>query len=222
MKKNVFLICLFGILNTNLFSQSEVRLSLARLKYAGGGDWYSSKTALKNLANFCNRSIKTNLNETEIVIEVGSDQLFNYPFIFMTGHGNVVFSDDEAQNLRTYLQSGGFLHICDNYGMDPFIRREMKKVFPELTFTEVPYSHPIFHSQFDFPQGLPKVHEHDGKPPKGYGLFFEGRLICFYDYECDLGNGWEDPEVYKDPPAVSERALKMGANIVKYAFTGEK
>ena len=124
--------------------------------------------------------------------------------------------------LRLYLQSGGFLHVCDNYGMDPFIRREIKKVFPELSFTEVPYSHPIFHQQFDFPQGLPKVHEHDGKPPKGYGLFLEGRLICFYDYECDLGNGWEDPEVYKDAPAVRERALKMGANIVKYAFTGEK
>jgi hypothetical protein len=140
----------------------------------------------------------------------------------MTGHGNVVFSEIEAKNLRLYLSSGGFLHICDNYGMDPFVRREIKKVFPELSFTEVPYSHPIFHQQFDFPQGLPKVHEHDGKPPKGYGLFLEGRLICFYDYECDLGNGWEDPEVYKDAPAVRERALKMGANIVKYAFTGAK
>lgn len=194
-------------------------LALARLKYNGGGDWYSSRTALTNLAKFANQYLNTQLATSESVVEVGSTDLFRYPFIFMTGHGNVVFTEAEASNLRNYLMSGGFLHICDNFGMDPFVKREMKKVFPELSFQAVPFSHPIYQGTFKFPNGLPKVHEHEGKPPVGYGLFWEGKLICFYDYECDLGNGWEDPEVYKDPEAVRQQALRMGANLINYAFT---
>ncbi|MFM8995658.1 MAG: DUF4159 domain-containing protein [Bacteroidota bacterium] len=194
-------------------------ISLARLKYNGGGDWYSSRTALSNLAKFANQQLLTQFSLTESVVEVGSADIYRYPFIFMTGHGNVVFSETDAANLRTYLISGGFLHICDNFGMDPFIKREMKKVFPELSFQVVPFSHPIYKGAFQFPNGLPKVHEHEGKAPIGYGLFWEGKLICFYDYECDLGNGWEDPEVYKDPEAVRQQALRMGANLIQYEFT---
>jgi hypothetical protein len=194
-------------------------LGLCRLKYNGGGDWYSSRTALTNLAKFANAAIHTQLNTQETIAEVGSTDLFRFPFVFMTGHGNVVFSDAEANNLRNYLISGGFLHICDNFGLDPFIRREMKKVFPELTFQAVPFSHPIYNGPFNFPNGLPKIHEHEGKPPIGYGLFWEGRLVCFYDFESDLGNGWEDAEVYKDPEAIRTQALRMGANLIHYAFT---
>ncbi len=169
------------MLSNVLLAQSSPKIQIARVKYAGGGDWYSSKTALKNLTKFCNFRIKTNLKEDEVIVEVGSEQLFNFPFLFLTGHGNVIFSEADAKNLRNYLVSGGFLHICDNYGMDLFIRREMKKVFPELEFKPVPFNHPIYHQQFQFNNGLPKVHEHDGKPPIGYGLFWEGKLVCFYD-----------------------------------------
>ncbi len=215
-KRLTFFVLLF-LFGGRLFGQN---ISLARLKYNGGGDWYSSKTALKNLAIFCNKQIKTTLNTQEVIIEVGSDDLFSYPFIFMTGHGNVVFSEQEAQNLRSYLISGGFLHICDNYGMDPYIRRELKKVFPELELTAVPLSHPIYNNSFKFPSGVPKIHEHDGKPAEGLGLFYKGRLVCYYDYESDLGNGWEDPEVYKDPESIRLQALQMGCNLIRFAFMG--
>jgi len=204
---------------SHVYGQNTPKLSIARVKYNGGGDWYSSKTALKNLIKFCNFRIKTNIKEDEAIVEVGSEQIFNFPFLFLTGHGNIIFSESEAKNLRQYLISGGFLHICDNYGLDLFIRREMKKVFPELEFKPVPFNHPVYHQQFNFNNGLPKVHEHDGKAPVGYGLFFEGKLVCFYDYECDLGNGWEDPELYNDPPEIREKALQMGANLIQFAFT---
>ncbi len=207
------------IFTVSVSAQVTPKVSIGRLKYNGGGDWYSSKTALKNLIKFCNFRIKTNIKEDESIVEIGSEQIFNYPFLFLTGHGNVVFNESEAKNLREYLISGGFLHICDNYGMDLYIRREMKKVFPELEFKPVPFNHPIYHQQFQFNNGLPKVHEHDGKAPIGYGLFYEGKLICFYDYECDLGNGWEDPELYNDPPEIREKALQMGANLIQFAFT---
>ncbi|GDX50534.1 hypothetical protein LBMAG26_13930 [Bacteroidota bacterium] len=196
-------------------------LKLCRLKYNGGGDWYSSRTALPNLAKFANSHIGTNLAATEAIAEVGSTDIFRYPYCFLTGHGNVVFSDQEAANLRNYLIAGGFLHICDNYGIDPFIRREMKKTFPELTFQAIPFHHPIYQAPYSFSNGLPKVHQHDGKAPIGYGLFWEGRLICFYDYECDLGNGWEDPEVYKDPTEIRDKALKMGCNLIYQAFINQ-
>lgn len=215
-KRLTFFVLLF-LFGGRLFGQN---ISLARLKYNGGGDWYSSKTALKNLAIFCNKQIKTTLNTQEVIIEVGSDDLFSYPFVFMTGHGNVVFSEQEAQNLRSYLISGGFLHICDNYGMDPYIRRELKKVFPELELTSVPLSHPIYNNNFKFPSGVPKIHEHNGKPAEGLGLFYKGRLVCFYDYESDLGNGWEDQEVYKDPESIRLQALQMGCNLIRFAFMG--
>ncbi len=192
---------------------------IAKLKYNGGGDWYANKTSLPNLIAFCNQQLQTYMAPEEEVVEVGSPELFSYPFVHMTGHGNVVFSDQEAQNLRKYLTGGGFLHVDDNYGLDKFIRVEMKKVFPELDFVELPFSHPIYHQKFSFPKGLPKIHEHDNKPPQGFGLVYEGRLVCFYTYETDLGNGWEDPSVHNDPEEVRQQALQMGANILTYALT---
>lgn len=197
-------------------------IKLALLKYNGGGDWYANPTALPNLAVFCNREIKTNLDDDYATIEAGSDELFNYPFIHMTGHGNVVFNDLEAENLRNYLMAGGFLHIDDNYGMDPYVRPAMKKVFPELSFIELPFEHEVYHQKFEFKTGLPKIHEHDKKPPQGFGLFWEGRLVCFYSFECDLGDGWEDQDVHKDPEENRIKALKMGANLVQYAFNESK
>lgn len=193
-------------------------MKLALLKYNGGGDWYANPTSLTNLARFCNQSLNTNLDPDNATVEVGSAELFNYPFLHMTGHGRVVFSDSEAENLRMYLMGGGFLHIDDNYGMDPYIRPAMKKVFPETEFVEVPFEHPIYRQKFTFRNGLPKIHEHDAKPAQGFGLFWKGRLVCFYSYECDLGDGWEDPDVHNDPPEKRLEALRMGANIVQYAF----
>ncbi|MBC8054404.1 MAG: DUF4159 domain-containing protein [Sphingobacteriaceae bacterium] len=192
---------------------------LAKLKYNGGGDWYANRTALANLIQYCNKNIGTNFDTEEAIVEVGSTDIFNYPLVYMTGHGNVLFSDQEAQNLRKYLMGGGFLHIDDNYGLDKFIRPQMKKVFPELTFVELPPNHPVYHQKFKFPAGLPKIHEHDGKKPEGLGLIFKGRLICYYTFETDLGNGWEDAGTYvEDTPEVRERALRMGANLIQYAL----
>jgi hypothetical protein len=195
-------------------------LKLALLKYNGGGDWYANPTSLTNLSEFCNEELGMNIDPEYATVEVGSADLFNYPFVHMTGHGNVVFSDAEANNLRTYLIGGGFLHVDDNYGMDPFVRIAMKKVFPETDFVELPWEHPIYHQRFDFTNGLPKIHKHDGKPPQGFGILWQGRLVCYYSYETDLGDGWEDPEVHKDPEAVRKLALQMGANIVSFAFVG--
>ncbi len=203
-----------------LFSGSNTKeLKIAKLKYNGGGDWYANKTSLPNLISFCNKNLRTHLSPQEDVVEVGSNKIMNYPFIHMTGHGNVHFSTEEAQNLREYLMSGGFLHIDDNYGLDQYIRIEMKKVFPALNFIELPFSHQIYHQKYNFDNGLPKVHEHDGKSPQGFGLFYEGKLICFYSYECDLGNGWEDQSVHGDPEEIRTKALQMGANIISYAFS---
>ncbi|MBW3544765.1 MAG: DUF4159 domain-containing protein [Bacteroidetes bacterium] len=207
-----------------LFTFHDVRaqqgsLQLAKLKYNGGGDWYANKTALPNLISFANQNLNTKIAPNEEVVEVGSPELFSYAYVYMTGHGNVVFTQQEAQNLRTYLLAGGFLHIDDNYGLDRYVRLEMKKVFPELEFVEIPFNHPIYHQQFSFSKGLPKIHEHDGKPAQGFGLFYEGRLVCFYSYESDLGNGWEDQSVHNDPEEKRQQALKMGANILAYVFT---
>jgi hypothetical protein len=194
------------------------QIKIAKVKYQGGGDWYANKTSLPNLIAFSNQILKMNISQTPETVDMTSANLFRYPFIHLTGHGNVNFSEEEVKILRTYLIGGGFLHIDDNYGLDESIRREMKKVFPELRFVELPFNHPIYHQKFDFPTGLPKIHEHDGKPAQGFGLVFKGRLICFYTYETDLGNGWENPETYNDPPEKRELALKMGANILQYAF----
>ncbi|WP_370089655.1 DUF4159 domain-containing protein [Ekhidna sp.] len=214
--RKLWILLLIGTL-----SASAQPVKIAKLKYDGGGDWYANKTALPNLIEFCNEQINTNLALSEDVVSVGSPDLYLYPYVYMTGHGNVVFNNAQAENLRSYLTSGGFLHIDDNYGLDQFVRMEMKKVFPELEFVEIPFDHPIYHQKFDFDDGLPKIHQHDGKPPKGYGIIYEGRLVCFYSYESDLGNGWEDQSVYNDPQAIRLEALKMGANIISYAFTAE-
>ena len=195
---------------------------IAKLKYDGGGDWYANKTALPNLIDFCNQNINARLVATEDIVDIGSPDLFLYPYVYMTGHGNVLFSEAQANNLRNYLVSGGFLHVDDNYGLDPFIRLEMKKVFPKLNFIEIPYNHAIYHQKFDFDEGLPKIHEHDGKPPQGFGIIYEQRLVCFYSYESDLGNGWEDRSVYNDSEELRQQALKMGANIIAYVFISEE
>ncbi len=200
--------------------RAQGSFQLAVLKYGGGGDWYANPTAVPNLVKYCNQQLGMSIDPEVPIVEVGSPELFNYPWVHMTGHGNVVFNQQEAENLRNYLIGGGFLHISDNYGMDQFIRPMLKRVFPELELMELPFAHGIYHQKFNFPQGLPKVHEHDDKPPQGFGLFWEGRLILFYDFECDLGDGWEDPDVHGDSEAARTKALQMGANIVSYAFSG--
>ncbi|SFC22221.1 protein of unknown function [Flagellimonas taeanensis] len=191
---------------------------IAVLKYGGGGDWYSNPTALPNLIKFCNANLGTKIDPQPETVEAGSVTIFKYPFLHMTGHGNVFFTDDEVQNLKTYLMSGGFLHIDDNYGMEPYLRRELQKLFPDKQLEELGADHPIFDQKFKFPGGLPKIHEHDGKRPQAFGVFDNGRLILLYTFECDLGDGWEDPTVHNDPEEVRQRALQMGANIVAYAF----
>ena len=202
-----------------LFSYSSISAQqIAILKYQGGGDWYANPTALPNLINFCNNAINTSIKQNPETVEVGSLDIFNYPIVFMTGHGNVIFSDDDSENLKNYLVSGGFLHVSDNYGLDNYIRRELKKVFPTIDFQEIPYNHPIFHQTFNFEAGVPKIHEHDNKQSQGFGLFYKGRLVCFYDYEADLSDGWEDEEIHNDSFQLREKALKMGANIIEYAF----
>ncbi|MCS6824185.1 MAG: DUF4159 domain-containing protein [Cytophagaceae bacterium] len=216
-----FVYCLL-FFHVSFADAQQTAIKIAKLKYNGGGDWYANKTSLPNLIKFCNTNLKTNIAPEEDIVEVGSRELFNYPFVHMTGHGNVVFSDAEAQNLRNYLIGGGFLHIDDNYGMDKFIRLELKKVFPELQLVELPFTHPIYHQKYHFNKGLPKVHEHDGKPPQGFGLIYEGRLVVFYTYECDLGNGWEDQSVYNDPEEIRQKALQMGANIISFVFTSNQ
>ncbi len=200
------------------FADGGPAIKLGLLKYSGGGDWYSNPTSLVNLAGFCNKFLNTNIDPEYAVVDVGSVEIFNYPFIHMTGHGNVVFSDSDAENLRTYLIAGGFLHIDDNYGMDPYVRLAMKKVFPELSFIELPFSHPVYSQKYKIEGGLPKIHKHDDKPAQGFGLLWEGRLICYYSFESDLGDGWEDQEVHKDPEEARIKALRMGANLVQYVF----
>ncbi len=203
-----------------LFTSFTPTYKIAKLKYNGGGDWYANRTALPNLIAFCNQNLGTGISTEEATVEVGSGELFNYPFVYLTGHGNVIFSDQEAKNLRDYLIGGGFLHIDDNYGLDKFIRPQMKKVFPELDFVELPPDHPLFNQHFKFPNGLPKIHEHDGKRPQGFALIYKGKVVCFYDYECDLGNGWEDLGTYpEDTQQTREKALKMGANLIQFALT---
>jgi len=211
MKKGIIIV--FYLWSTLSLSQE-----IALLKYKGGGDWYANPTALQNLIAFCNKNINTKIDTQAETVEVGSPDIFQYPFIHMTGHGNVFFSDEDAENLANYLMSGGFLHIDDNYGMEPYITKELKKIFPDQDLLELPANHDIFNIAYKFPEGLPKIHEHNGKRPQAFGLFYKGRLVLLFTFESDLGDGWEDPEVHNDPPDVRDKALKMGANIVKYAF----
>jgi len=210
---NKIIIYTFLIATSLCYSQE-----IAILKYNGGGDWYSNPTALPNLITFCNTNINTTISIKPQTVETGSIELFQYPFIHMTGHGNVHFSTEEAENLRNYLNSGGFLHIDDNYGMDSYIRKELKKVFPNQELTELPAKHKIFNTTYKFSKGLPKIHEHDGKRPQAYGYFHNGRLVCLYTTESDLGDGWENQEIHNDAPEIRLKALQMGANIIKYAF----
>ncbi len=211
LKKTV-LIFLFIFVSYNSNAQQ-----VAIIKYDGGGDWYANPTALPNLIAFCNENINTKIDIKPKTVSAESKEIFKYPIIFITGHGNIFLNDLAIENLHTYLISGGFLHISDNYGLDKYIRREMKKVFPELEFQEIPYNHPIYHQKYNFTI-LPKIHEHDNKPPQGFGLFYEGRMVCFYDFESDLNDGWEDQSIHKDPEEIRLLALQMGANIVSYAF----
>lgn len=202
----------------SFFIRSVNAQEIAVLQYGGGGDWYSNPTALTNLIKFCNEQINTTINEKPETVTPNNVDLFNYPFIHMTGHGNVFFTNEEAQNLRDYLISGGFIHIDDNYGMDIYLRKELVKIFPSRELKELAGNHPIFNYHFKFPQGLPKIHEHDNARPQAFGITYEGRLVLLYTYESDLGDGWENPEIHNDPAEVRLKALRMGANIVKYAF----
>ena len=211
MKKIFYLFLLFSSVS---FSQE-----IALLKYNGGGDWYANPTSLPNLIRFCNSNINTQIKAKPSTVEPANPDLLSYPFVHMTGHGNVVFSDSDITNLRNYLNGGGFLHIDDNYGMDQYIRKEIKKIFPNNNLVEIPANHPIFQKPFSFPNGLPKIHEHDAKRPQAFGVFVENKLVLLYTYECDLGDGWEDAEVNNDPLEVRQKALKMGANIINYIFT---
>lgn len=193
---------------------------VARLKYAGGGDWYNDPSSELNLLRFIREQTNIDIElKTEEFVEVGSEKLFSYPFVFMTGHGNINFSDADAKNLRRYLEGGGFLFIDDDYGLDEAVRREMKKVFPDKEIVELPFSHGIYSCHFRFPNGLPKIHEHDGKPPQGFGIFLDGRLAVFYAYEANLADGWADPDIHKNPEAVRRKALEMGTNIIIWSLT---
>ncbi|WP_292889430.1 DUF4159 domain-containing protein [Nonlabens sp.] len=212
MKKAFLFICLLVLKNMDA-------QQLAVLKYNGGGDWYANPTAVPNLITYCNDHISTQLNTEVAIVEPSSVAIFQYPFIHMTGHGNVVFNEADVQNLREYLLSGGFLHIDDNYGMEPYLNKELIKLFPQQELVELPASHPIFSSYATFPKGLPKIHEHEGQRPQAKGLFYEGRLVLLFTYESDLGDGWESPEIHNDPPEVRKKALDMGANIIQYVFT---
>lgn len=220
LKRLAILLAIGTWAHGHMSSWAQGSYQLAVLKYGGGGDWYANPTSVPNLVRFCNQQLGMGIHPEVPTVDVGSTDLFTYPWVHMTGHGNVVFNAQEAQNLRTYLTGGGFLHISDNYGMDPYIRPMLKRVFPELDLVELPFAHPIYHQKFDFPRGLPKIHEHEGLPPRGYGLIWEGRLVVFYDFECDLGDGWEDPDVHNNSEETRAKALRMGANILSYAFSG--
>lgn len=201
-----------------LFSFAAFSQEIALVKYSGGGDWYANPTSLPNLIKYCNANINTKIKPKPATVVPSSPDLFSYPFIHMTGHGNVIFSNAEGNNLRNYMTSGGFLHIDDNYGMDQYIRKEIKKIFPSNDLVEIPANHQIFQKPYLFSSGLPKIHEHDGKRPQAFGIFIENRLVLLYTFECDLGDGWEDSEIHNDPADVREKALKMGANIINYIF----
>jgi len=222
LKKIKFIFFLFGII-CNIFFVNKIKptsaFQIVRVKYNGGGDWYNDPSAEVNLLNFIAKNTKIRVIPEYKFVEIGSENLFSYPFLFLTGHGNISLSDFEVKRLRDYLLNGGFLYIDDDYGLDQSIRREMKKVFPDKDFIELPFSHPIYHCLYDFPNGPPKTHEHDDKPPQGFGIFHEGRLIVYYTYESNPSDGWADPEVHKDPEEKRLEALKFGANIVMYVLT---
>ena len=213
MKKIFVILLLFPIL---LLGQKNFKI--ATLKYNGGGDWYANPTSLPNLIKFCNKNINTNIYKNPDIVEASSNEIFNYPFLHMTGHGNVIFNNIESENIRKYLIAGGFIHIDDNYGMDPFIRLELKKIFPDIELKELSKDHPIFNGTYKFKNGLPKIHQHDNKRAQAFGIIHNGRLVCLYTYECDLSDGWEDEDVHNNSEETRQKALKMGANIIEYVF----
>jgi hypothetical protein len=217
MKKG-FCLILWLCFSSAIVMAQESGFQIALLKYEGGGDWYADPTALPNLIKYCNEQLNMQINPEPETVEVGSPEIFNYPFLHMTGHGNVVFNTQEADNLRNYLQGGGFLHIDDNYGMDKYIRPELKKLFPNSSLVELPFSHEIYNQKYTFKNGIPKIHEHDGLSARAYGIFIDGRLVVYYTYETDISDGWEDPSVHNNPPGIRQLALQMGANIIQYVM----
>ena len=198
---------------------SQPRLAIARLQYDGGGDWYANPSSLPNLISAIATRTSLDIESAEGRVSLMDDKLWNYPFLHVTGHGNIRFSEDEIARLREFLTRGGFLHVDDNYGLDSSFRREIKRVFPDRPLVDVPLSHPVYHIVYAFPKGVPKIHEHDGKPAQGLGIFMGDRLAVYYSYQTDLGDGWEDPEVHKDPPELHEAAIRMGVNLFVYAVT---
>ncbi len=213
----ILLIVIFD--NSYVNAQENINeFTVVRIKYDGGGDWYGNKTTLRNLLQFMSQELDIKTIHSEKTSSILDKSFFNYPTAYLAGHGNIKLSDEEAQRLRTYLISGGFLFADDDYGMDKSFRREMKKVFPELNFVELPFSHPIYKVYFDFPNGLPKIHEHDGGPPRGFGLIYEDRLVVFYTFNTDISDGCEDSEIHNDPPEKRQAALRMGVNILLYSL----
>ncbi len=215
----IFLIFCFAVLFISLISATNKPVKIALIKYNGGGDWYSVVDALKNLVDFCNKEAHMNIDPEYATVEIGSTEIFNYPFVFLTGHGNIVLNNQEVENLRSYLLAGGFLYVDDDYGMDKFIRPVFKQVFPDKELIEIPFSHPVFHQKYDFANGVPKIHEHDNLTPKTYGIFIEGRLVCLYTQESNISDGWDSQDVHKDSPEARLKALKMGANIIQFVYT---
>lgn len=221
LKATIFLLllgCIAATPQTGTAQDSEA-FKLARIKYRGGGDWYNNPSALQNLAEFTRRQVPIAINPEYDDVSIGSSNLFDYPFVFLTGHGNISINQAEAANLRNYLDNGGFLYVDDDYGLDKHFREAIKKVYPDEELVEIPFDHPIYHQVYDFPEGLPKIHEHDGKAPRGYGLFRNGRLVLFYTYETNLSDGWANPDVHNDPQEIRQKALQMGTNILVYALT---
>jgi hypothetical protein len=212
------LIMLFPSLISAQVYESLSDFTVVRIKYDGGGDWYGNKTTLKNLLYLMSEELKISTTPSEKTASIMDESFFNYPVAYMAGHGNIKFSDDEVERLRTYLTSGGFLFADDDYGMDLSFRREMKKVFPELNFVELPFTHSIYKIYYEFPNGLPKIHEHDGGPPIGLGLIYNDRLVVFYSFNTDISDGCEDPEIHNDPPEKHQAALRMGLNILLYSI----
>jgi hypothetical protein len=216
--KIIYLIFFLG-LTIPVLGQKNDLFQIGRVKYAGGGDWYNDPTEEVNLLNFVKAHTNLKVKAEYKFVDIASDEIFSYPFLFLTGHGNIVFTDDEILRLRKYLEGGGFLYTDDDYGLDKFIRREMKRVYPDKDFVELPFNHKLYHVVYDFPAGPPKTHEHDGKPPQGFGIFIDKRLAVYYTYESNPSDGWDDPEVHGDPPDKREEALRFGTNLVIYALS---
>lgn len=216
MRVFIVLVLFFAFPGLSFSQAGSVKIAL--VKYNGGGDWYANPTSLPNLIRFCNQQLGTSIYPEPATIDLGNSEIFNYPFLHLTGHGNIVLSAREMENLRNYLLAGGFLHVDDNYGLDEHFRREIKRVFPEKSLQEIPLTHPIYREKYSFPQGMPKIHEHDNKPPQAFGIFHEGRLVLLYTYETDLGDGWEDQVVHNDSEDARLKALQMGANLIAYVF----